>query len=261
MISKDENTKVTASIERMVTILAPYFHHYACKQVLEWLIYRYQIHTFDAEFLATALLPFHDLNSYGRLGSILFLKKGDWTWLKESTKEGLPIPFNVIVRQCLISGGNMHLVGAVANFASHLSKTFDEETLQKNYQYYFTFFAKLVVNLFDDPANATDQLISRVLPHLGIALKSKALPFKLSGMVILVQLSMNVTFAPENLQPIISLLLNVSRSFSFSISNITLENQPSFLRTGDEHLDRGLSKTTVGISTRKVCMQVDIEGR
>jgi len=208
MISKDENTKVTASIEHMITILAPYFHHYACKQVLEWLIYRYQTHTFDAEFLATALLPFHDLNSYGRLGSILFLKKSDWTWLKEATKDGLPIPFNILVRQCLTSGGNMHLIGAVANFASHLAKTFDEETLQKNYQYYFTFFAKLVVNLFDDPANATDQLISRVLPHLGIALKSKALPFKLSGMVILVQLSMNVTFAAENLQPIISLLLN-----------------------------------------------------
>uniref|UniRef100_A0A914Y6U5 HEAT repeat-containing protein 1 n=1 Tax=Panagrolaimus superbus TaxID=310955 RepID=A0A914Y6U5_9BILA len=216
MITKEENEKITASLERMITLLAPYFHHQACKQVLEWLIYRYQIHSFDAEFVAIAFLPFHDMNSYGRLGSILTIKKNDWQWMKEMTKEGAPIPFNFITRQCLIAGGNMHLIGAVGNFLTNLTKTFDDEFVTKNYQYFFLFFTKLIASLFEDPANATDQLISRIMPQLGIALKSKVLPYKISGMILIAQLAMTVTFTQETLFPIISLLLNKVKSSIFS---------------------------------------------
>jgi uncharacterized membrane protein YhiD involved in acid resistance len=222
IITQEENEKITASLERMITVLGPYFNHQACKQVLEWLIYRYQIHSFDAEFLAITFLPFHEMNSYGRLGSILMIKKNDWQWMKEITKDGAPIPFNFITRQCLAAGGNMHLIGAVANFVTNLTKIFDEDYLVKNYQYYFLFFAKLIASLFEDPANATDQLISRIIPHLGIALKSKVLPFKIAGMVLITQLVMTVTFTQETLSPIISLLLNKVKPSVFPTAMDTL---------------------------------------
>uniref|UniRef100_A0A7E4ULQ3 HEAT repeat-containing protein 1 n=1 Tax=Panagrellus redivivus TaxID=6233 RepID=A0A7E4ULQ3_PANRE len=207
-IDKEENTKLHETLEHFIAVIAPYFHHQACKQVLEWLIYRYQIHTHEAEFLAIALLPFHDTNSYGRLCSILYLPKHDFAWLKDVTKNGAPIPFGQLPRQCLIAGGNLHLIGAVAGYATQLTKMFAEYFITRNYQFYYVFFVKLISSLFEDTANATDQTLSRIIPHLGVALKSKVLPFKMAGMVLVSQLSMTVTFTPEAIQPILSLLLH-----------------------------------------------------
>lgn len=36
---------------------------------------------------------------------------------------------------------------------------------------HFTFFASLVVHLFEDTANITEELISRIIPFVGAALK------------------------------------------------------------------------------------------
>uniref|UniRef100_A0AC34F5W6 Uncharacterized protein n=1 Tax=Panagrolaimus sp. ES5 TaxID=591445 RepID=A0AC34F5W6_9BILA len=42
--------------------------------------------------------------------------------MKEVTKEVAPTPFNFITRQCLIAGGNMHLIRAVGNFLTIFTK-------------------------------------------------------------------------------------------------------------------------------------------
>ena len=60
---------------------------------------------------------------------------------------------------------------------SVLFQNFTEEYITKNYQYYFLFFTKLIASLFEDPANATDQMLSRIMPYLGIALKYVVVDF------------------------------------------------------------------------------------
>ena len=42
-LSKEEEELLNTRLERIIILLAPYFHHQAAKQVLEWLIFRYQV--------------------------------------------------------------------------------------------------------------------------------------------------------------------------------------------------------------------------
>jgi hypothetical protein len=89
---------------------------------------------------------------------------------------------------------------------------------------HFTFFASLVVHLFEDTANITEQLISRVVPFVGAALKfvhilryvliylfrSKVLPFKMSGFMIVCDMVMNTSLNEDTLMNILKLTMLVS---------------------------------------------------
>jgi hypothetical protein len=46
-----------------------------------------------------------------------------------------------------------------------------EDYVGERMQMHFTFFASLVVHLFEDTANITEELISRIIPFVGAALK------------------------------------------------------------------------------------------
>lgn len=117
-------------------------------------------------------------------------------------------------------------------------KLVGDEYASGKMQAHFTFFASLVVHLFEDTANITEQLISRIIPIVGAALKyvvlylristlnfrSKVLPFKMAGFMIICDLVMNTTLNEETLMNILNLSMLVSRSsYLFSIPRI-LEN-------------------------------------
>lgn len=87
----------------------------------------------------------------------------------------------------------------------------------------FTFYASILASLFEDPTKINDQLISRIVPYLGISLKytflrfftfcifrSKILPFKYAGMMIVCQIVTTTSLSVEVLTPILKLILLVS---------------------------------------------------
>lgn len=76
-------------------------------------------------------------------------------------------------------------------------------------QMHFTFLSSLMVHLFADPANVSDELISRILPCVGIALKSRILPHKIAGYMVVCDLCMHVTLNEETLHNILKLCLAV----------------------------------------------------
>ena len=43
MLTKEEAEALNEQIEAMILRLCPYFHHHCCRQVLEWLIHKYQV--------------------------------------------------------------------------------------------------------------------------------------------------------------------------------------------------------------------------
>lgn len=53
MVGKEENDALDQSLQRMIVYLTPYFNHQACKQVLEWLIFKFQV---SIKFLKVRLL-------------------------------------------------------------------------------------------------------------------------------------------------------------------------------------------------------------
>lgn len=75
---------------------------------------------------------------------------------------------------------------------------------------HFTFFASLVVHLFADSANITDELIARIIPYVGISLRSRILPYRTAGYMIVCDLAMNASLNEETLHNILKLCLAVS---------------------------------------------------
>uniref|UniRef100_A0A915DLG9 HEAT repeat-containing protein 1 n=2 Tax=Ditylenchus dipsaci TaxID=166011 RepID=A0A915DLG9_9BILA len=206
MLEQDDHNELNAALERMIIRLAPYFHQQACKQVLEWLIYKYQIHRFNAEFLFTALLPYHSSNSFGRLLSILKFNKPEWNFVAEFAKPASPIPINVLIRVCL-ANRSYFLVPVLANFLMNAIKAVGEEYAEKRLHPNFTFFTNFMLHLFEDSSRVDDQLIARVLPFVGIALKSKVFAFKCAGLTIVAKIMISTSLTPEVLNNILKLVL------------------------------------------------------
>ncbi|KAI6182851.1 hypothetical protein M3Y97_00425200 [Aphelenchoides bicaudatus] len=194
MLSKDENEELDESLERMIIYLSPYFNHQGCKQVLEWLIHKYHIHLYNGPFIANAFFVYHSTNSFGRLLKILKIDRPEWEFTKEFSKEALPNSVHcnfeiVFERRC-----KSFLVGFL--FGIPCSTLFSRLEM-----------TTIVVHLFEDTANITEQLISRVIPFVGAALKSKVLPFKMSGFMIVCDLVMNTSLNEDVLTNILKLTM------------------------------------------------------
>ncbi|KAI6196958.1 hypothetical protein M3Y94_01168800 [Aphelenchoides besseyi] len=215
VLSKEEDEALNESLNRMIVYLSPYFHHQGCKQVLEWLIHKYHIHLFNSHVLANAFLVYHSTNSFGRLLKIMKLERPEWQFAKEFSADGLPIPFNSILRSCFKGGNQQFFVAAYAQFLQQAVQLVGAEYVGTRLQNHFTFFTSVVVHLFEDPANITDQLISRIMPFLGTALRSKILPYKLSGFIIVCDLVMNTTLNEDTVQEILKLIMIKMRDVWF----------------------------------------------
>lgn len=61
-------------------------------------------------------MVYHSTNSFGRLLKILRIDRPEFEFTKEFSKEGLPLPFNSILKACLKGGSNYFLVGSYSNF-------------------------------------------------------------------------------------------------------------------------------------------------
>lgn len=43
VVSARENEELDKKLRRVLVAISPYFHHQACRQVLEWLIHKFQV--------------------------------------------------------------------------------------------------------------------------------------------------------------------------------------------------------------------------
>uniref|UniRef100_A0A915DU63 HEAT repeat-containing protein 1 n=1 Tax=Ditylenchus dipsaci TaxID=166011 RepID=A0A915DU63_9BILA len=184
LLGVEENIELNEMLERFIIRLSPYFHLQACKQVLEWFVYKYQVHRFNAELLFFAFLPYHSSNSFGRLLRILKLSnKPEWTFLDEFARSGSPIPMNVLIKVCF-ANYSYFLVSSLSNFFVKAVKAVGEEYAQKSLHSSFTFYTIFMLNLLEDSSKLNDQLIARLMPYIGIALRSSVLPFNITKLVL-----------------------------------------------------------------------------
>ncbi|CAK5089414.1 unnamed protein product [Meloidogyne enterolobii] len=219
IISKEENAEFDQKIEKMLLLLSPYFHHQCCREVLEWFIHKFQIHSYNAEALFLTFLPFHSINSFGRLLHILKFNSPDMNWLEEYQKDAAPIPLNILCRFCQ-SGRDYWLITCLNKFVVNFVEILEEKHIN-NMQHYFTFLASLYGNLIENRgATIDDQLISRLMPFIGISLKSKIEAFKYFGIIISCTLAVNVSINDEIAKNILKLLFY---NFEISFAEITFQ--------------------------------------
>ncbi|CAD5216594.1 unnamed protein product [Bursaphelenchus xylophilus] len=242
-ITADQNDELDKKLKSLLVHICPYFHHQSCRQVLEWLIYKYQVHLYNADLIANLFLLYHSTNSFGRLLSILNLNKNDWSFCSDFALKGLPIPFEFLVKACLRSGSS--LISSLSASLTEAVQLVGENYVSEKMQMHFTFFASVIVHLFADPAHITEELISRIIPFVGIALKSRVLPFKTAGYIIVCDLCMNATLNEEVLHNILTLCMTKMRSTWFEMAMNTV-----FVISQNQKLTTLPARTTVKLLKR-----------
>ncbi|PAV59942.1 hypothetical protein WR25_17399 [Diploscapter pachys] len=172
MLTKEENEQLDGEIGRFLFLVAPYLQHFACQQTLEWLIYRFQIHAYNAESLMLSLLPFHETNVFGRILSVLdfqFDSSKEWSFLKPYARKRSPVPFNALIKS------NPAAVKSLINkFFDHIQfgiGTTDQSFMEAKASILFTFYAKLVCGLLDSK-KLDDALLSRIVPLIANGIKA-----------------------------------------------------------------------------------------
>uniref|UniRef100_A0AC35U1Z8 HEAT repeat-containing protein 1 n=1 Tax=Rhabditophanes sp. KR3021 TaxID=114890 RepID=A0AC35U1Z8_9BILA len=193
LLTADQNEKLNASLEKMLFCLAPYFQHTACQQVLEWLIFKYHIHTFNGADVAAAFFPYHNTSVYARLISILELKNTSWFWLKPHQDAGRGIPFHAVLRHC--NNFNYEFLTTLSNIVKKAIKVVGTEFLEKKCTMYFTMLASIMINMIDDGKKDDNAMIGKVLPIVSEGLKSKCISYKYGAMMIVCQLASTVELA------------------------------------------------------------------
>ncbi|VDN03335.1 unnamed protein product [Thelazia callipaeda] len=219
LLTKKENVLLDQKIERVIYQLSPYLHHFAAKQVLEWLIFRYQVQSFSAEVLFIAFLPYHTTNIFGRLLSILDLKRAEYQWTKEYADMESPIPLMKLVNFC--TSRNHSLLSQIHNHIERIRELFDSKYIDSKLPHLFTFYTSIIVHLVA-VCTVTEDLLSKILPFLGKGLVSDIVSLRLVCLVVISQLCTAVKLTSERLYPVIKLILLKMDNFTVKESIDTL---------------------------------------
>lgn len=93
-LHQDENEQLSERIRKyMHNSILPFFMLNDCHETLEYLIYKYQVHTYQTNDLLCALLPYHETRLFARaLQVIIDYDSNLWGWLEPYKKEGVPVP-------------------------------------------------------------------------------------------------------------------------------------------------------------------------
>ncbi|KAE9416313.1 hypothetical protein Angca_002451, partial [Angiostrongylus cantonensis] len=198
MITKEENSVLNEKIDRFLFQLSPYMQHFACHQVLEWLVYRYQIYAYNAEAMIVTFLPFHETNVFGRMLSIIdynFSTSKDWGFLEGFRKKEYPVPFSAILKNTMSSTHSL-----ITRISDHLNKGIQlvgEEFLEKKCHMMFTFYAKLLIAALDDSTKINDVLLAKIIPLVAVGLKSSLPSFRQVSLMVVCKIAVSTKLTPD----------------------------------------------------------------
>ncbi|XGW10399.1 hypothetical protein V3C99_012135 [Haemonchus contortus] len=198
LITNEENIALNEKIEKLLFQLSPYVQHFACQQVLEWLIFKYQIYAYNAESLILTFIPFHETNLFGRLLSILdynFATSKDWSFLEGFSKKEYPVPFSSIVKSTASSTHSL-----ITRIGDHLNRGIQlvgKDFLEKKCHVLFTFYAKLLIAVLEESSKIDDSLLAKIIPLLASGLKSALPSFRETTLMVICQLVIAVKLTPD----------------------------------------------------------------
>lgn len=265
MLEKDANEELNTQIEKLLLELSPYLQHFACQQVLEYLIHTYQIYSFNAETLLITFLPFHETKVYARLLRILdfdWSRSKEWQFMKQYLKTETPIPFTSISKATLSSKHSI-----ITCITDHIRKAVDvvgSNFLEIKHPILFNFHAKLLLSTLNDPEKVDEMMLAKLMPFIEHGIKSPMKSFRYTAMVVMSQLVLTVKLKEEVLNSICKLLITKMRPETASVSISTLmvlfqqQNVQSFSKNTLKKLIKHDDEINVWNIVRELAERTDI---
>ncbi|EGT38292.1 hypothetical protein CAEBREN_28292 [Caenorhabditis brenneri] len=223
MLDKTANEELNARLEKLLLELSPYLQHFACQQVLEFLIHTYQIYSFNAETLLLTFLPFHETKVYSRLLRILdfdWKRSKEWQFMQQFLRSETPIPFSSIAKATLSSKHSI-----ITCITDHIKKGVEivgSDYLEIKHPMLFNFHAKLLLSMFNDPEKVDEMMLAKLMPFIEHGIKSQMKSFRYSALVVVSQLVLTVKLKEEVLNSICKLLITKIKPDTAAASLSTL---------------------------------------
>lgn len=159
---KEENEELSSTIRRFIhNSVVPFFMLNDCHEVLEYLIYRFHVHTYQIDDLICALLPYHETRLFARALQVFSIVDADhWAWLEPYKKEGVPVPKEKIITTIIKKPNLIALLGDKLIEINHDSKMANIFT---------SFYTTTMMCVLDRDLN--EQFYVKFVPHVYRATK------------------------------------------------------------------------------------------
>lgn len=203
MLTKQENAELDKNIGKFIRCATPYFLLRSTHKCLEWLIYRFKVHHFNADLLLFAFLPYHTSKLYTRLLQLFeasYLEK-KWPILN---REVTPSK-SVVLEQCVRDRSFF------ANICENLTKSVQEcdqaspsssGTLRPTINLFTIYSMEMILNLKKN----RNEFLAILMPYIVIGIKSKIVDFKASCYMVITLLSSRMTLAEDVMCSLLDLL-------------------------------------------------------
>lgn len=205
-LSKEENADLNQEIEHFLyRVVSPYFLMTATHKVIEWLIFKYQVHKFNASELLFAILPYHETRYFTRIVQICELSS-NYYWLEHLKKTG-----TILVKSILHDHLNKH---------PELLRSFSDkliENIKLNYDtsLWTSFLTSTVIAILDKTAIDENVLVF-IVQYINETLKLSNRSLTVSAYLIFAYLSTKAKIEDGKLKKI---LRKMERNYSQFASN------------------------------------------
>uniref|UniRef100_H2Y6G5 HEAT repeat-containing protein 1 n=1 Tax=Ciona savignyi TaxID=51511 RepID=H2Y6G5_CIOSA len=198
--SKEINQQLNHSIQHFLIRVSPYFLLKPATKCIEWLIYRFHIHTFNVDDLMLCALPYHSTNLFVRTIQLLDISHptNKWCWLAQAKKDGVSLSNRNIAAHCTRDPGFLHFVCSMVSKALKVNR----ENKGSSVDIFLNFFVTTIMGVLQGPT-ISETLLSKLMPALTEGLKSDILDHQASSILILCQLSVKVNLEKKILANII----------------------------------------------------------
>ena len=167
--TKQVNKNLNDEIRRFLVHLSPYFMLKPAHKCLEWLVYRYQIHSYNQNELFMCILPYHETNYFVRALQMLNLETLTpanqlWMWLVDNQKKGVQLAASTLSTHVYSDLAFFNFIIGYLNYAIELLT--DESKLESDVQrkhwvnslnFVFSFLAKTLLQSINQLSAETSQ--------------------------------------------------------------------------------------------------------
>nr|XP_018667544.1 HEAT repeat-containing protein 1 isoform X2 [Ciona intestinalis] len=206
--TKQFNKHLNEKIQSFLIRVCPYFLLKPATKCIEWLIYRFHIHTFNTDDLLMCALPYHGTNLFVRTVQLLDVSHptNKWCWLSQVKNEGVSLSNKNIATHCT---RDLAFLQFICNMLTNAYKVVQENP-DWSMVVVLNFYTTTVMGVLQSP-KISETLLSKLMPSVLEGLKSSVMEHQASSVMILSQLSVKITFERKVLSNIIkSGLKNVS---------------------------------------------------
>ena len=200
-ILQDLDEKISIFLRR----LSPYFLLKPAQKCLEWLIRAFRINSFNVDAIMECVLPYYETKLFARMIQLLPLKSHSsmWHWLRPVQKAGSPLSRLTLIQHCISVPS---FLAFICDMVPHSLNAHKDSPVSAS-RVVVSFYSSTVVSVLEADS-ISEELVSRLLPHLLKGLKSSSLDHRASSYMILSQL---VSKASLQEQLCVSLLESIAK--------------------------------------------------